>query len=156
MVGRRRHQPCERESPVDALPPSVVAEEVRIVDAQGQLRLLLSARSGTPVIVLLQADGRPGAKVALSADGHPSITLLNPDSAGPTASLELDDKGAHVKFDRPGGASSYVFLNNAGGSGLVLIDASGKRRLDATVNNDGTTSVDAFAADGRRAPSTAR
>ncbi|MEO8524188.1 MAG: hypothetical protein ABI460_05685 [Caldimonas sp.] len=139
---------------MDAVPPQFVTEEMRIVDAEGRLRILLSARSGIPVFALMHSDGRTGVKLALSVDGHPSITLLNPDSTGPAASLEVDGKGAHVKFDGAGGASSYVFLNNAGGSGLVLIDAFGRRRLNATVDSKGITSVEAFAADGKPAPFT--
>jgi hypothetical protein len=124
------------------VPPPIITQEVRIVDAQGTPRILLSANSGKPVLVMLRADGQTATKVALDEAGRPSVSLINPDANGPTATLAIDDKGAHVKFDRPGGASSYVFLNNAGGSGVVLIDTKGVRRLQATVDADGITQVE--------------
>jgi hypothetical protein len=124
------------------VPPPIVTQEVRIVDAQGHPRIVLSASSGNPVLVMLREDGQTATKVALDEVGRPSVSLVNPDPNGPTATLAVDDKGAHVKFDRPGGASSYLFLNNAGESGVVLIDTKGVRRLQATVDADGTTQVE--------------
>jgi hypothetical protein len=100
----------------DPPPPSIATQEIRIVDAQGRPRILLSARDGTPTILLLRDDGKPGANVTLDAAGRPMVTLTNPLPPGPTAALGIDDK----KFDRPGGASAYLFLNNVGGSGVVL------------------------------------
>jgi hypothetical protein len=57
------------------------------------------------------------------------------------ATLAIDDKGTHVKFDRPGGASSYLFLNNIGESGVVFLDANGARKLDILVTAAGKTEV---------------
>ena len=128
---------------------SLATEELQIVDGQGRPRLLLSAQSGAAMIRLIGEDGTVGAEITLGSDGRPSVKLGNPDAGGPTASFEVDDKGAHVKFDRPGGASSYLFLNNAGGSGLVLIDDHGVRRLNAVLNADGDSRVERFAADGK-------
>jgi hypothetical protein len=124
------------------MPPPIVTQEIRIVDAQGHPRILLSASSGKPVLVMLRVDGQTATEVSLDEAGRPSVSLANPDPNGPTATLAVDDKGAHVKFDRPGGASSYVFLNNAGGSGVVLIDAKGVRRLQATVDTNGITQIE--------------
>jgi hypothetical protein len=83
----------------------------------------------------------------LDEAGRPAVQLFNPDRLHPTATLEVDDKGTHVIFTRAGGASGYLFLNNAGGSGLVLVDAQGVRRLEAVVAPDGTV---------RRNPNVAR
>ncbi len=124
------------------MPPPIVTQEVRIVDAQGRPRILLSASSGKPVLVMLREDGQTGTEVTLDEAGRPSVSLANPDPNGPIATLAVDDKGAHIKFDRPGGASSYLFLNNAGGSGVVLIDTKGVRRLQATVDADGITQIE--------------
>ncbi|WP_206240608.1 hypothetical protein [Novosphingobium terrae] len=127
---------------MQAAPPApVVTQEIRVTDAQGHARIVLSARDGTPTIQLLRGDDTPGATISLDAAGRPAIRLANPAPNAPTASLEIDDKGAHVKFDRPGGASSYVFLNNAGGSGIVLIDARGARKAGIVLAPDGTISL---------------
>ena len=122
------------------LPPPIVTQELRIVDDAGHPRIVLSTISGVPTVRLLREDGAPGATLSLDAAGRPAMTLSNPSTEGPTAAIEIDDKGAHVKFDRPGGASSYLFLNNSGGSGVVMLDAKGVRRLETLVDADGTTS----------------
>lgn len=116
-------------------------QELHIVDAQGRPRLVLSAASGTPSITLLHSDGSAQATVALDAAGLPSITLRNPDPAHPSAKLEVDAKGTHIKLDHPSGAASYLFLNNAATSGLVMVDAHGQRRLDAMVTPDGQADI---------------
>jgi hypothetical protein len=122
----------------------VITQEVQIVDEHGNVRILLSARSGTPIIQLADGHNKPNAVVALDEEGRPSIKLSNPEASGPSAIIEIDNNGTHVKFDHPGGASSYLFLNNAGGSGVVFIDSKGVRRLDALVRPDGTLSIDRF------------
>ena len=137
---------------MDALPPPIVTQQVSIVDAQGHPRILLSAKSGVPTIVLLRDDGTPAITARTDVAGRPAITLANPLATGPVAALEIDDKGAHVKFDRPGGASAYLFLNNGGGSGVVLIDTTGRRRLDAEVTADGATKIERIGNDGKPLP----
>ena len=101
-------------------------EEIHIVDAEGVTRLTLSAKHGKPAIM-----------------------LGNPNADGPTAKLEIDDKGTHVRFDRPGGGNAYLFLNNLGNSGLVLTDVAGKRRLHATVAADGSSRIERLDDEGR-------
>ena len=134
---------------MDMQSPPIVTQEIQIVDSQGRPRILLSARAGEPVIEMLRSDSQPGFVMTLDPAGRPSIKLSNPEAAGPTAALEIDDKGAHVKFDRPGGASSYLFLNNLGGSGVVILDTKGARRLDILTAPDGSTSIDRYGSDGR-------
>lgn len=137
----------------DLPPPSpVIAQEIRIVDAQGRPRIVLSAGDGSPSIRLLGPDGAPRAEVTLDAAFYPAVKLSAPDPAAPAAALEVDAKGAHVKFDRPGGGSSYLFLNDGGSSGVVLIDRAGKRRLDALVAADGSPSVNRYDAAGAKLP----
>ncbi len=137
---------------MDALPPPIVTQEIQIVDLQGRPLLLLSGRSGLPVVELLRKDGQNGLALSLDREGRPSVKFLNPDVAAPTVSLEIDDKGAHVKFDRPGGASSYLFLNNAGGSGVVFIDPNGERRIDILVSPDGATTIQRYGSKGEALP----
>jgi hypothetical protein len=134
---------------MDATAPPIVTPEVRIVDEQGHLRLLLSAKGGTPKIHLFRSDGRLGSEVSLDGDGRPSIKLANINANGPTAVLGIDGKGAHVKFDRSGGASGYLFLSDAGASGIVLIDSRGVRRLNAVIDPDGAASIERFGPDGK-------
>lgn len=120
---------------------ALVAEEIHIVDAARQPRLVLSAQGGTPQVTLLGPDGATAMLLSLDADGHPSVRLSNPVAQGATARLEVDAKGAHVRFDGQGGAAAYLFLSNAGAQGVVLGDASGVRRFSAVVMPDGAVQV---------------
>ena len=127
-----------------ASPQSVVTEEIQIIDDQGNLRIALSAKSGKPAIALMKTNGDSSVMITLDEAGRPALRLRNFDPVGLEAVIEIDEKGAHVKLDRPGGASSYLFLNNAGGSGVVLIDAQGVRRLEALVLPDGAPRIARF------------
>lgn len=115
--------------------------ELQIVDANGTPRILLSADDGKPSIRLIKTDGTDGASLRLDSDGRPALSFENVLPNAPTAIFEIDDKGAHVKLDRLGGASTYLFLNNAGGSGLVFYDAEGKRQLSLVVSADGKLAI---------------
>jgi hypothetical protein len=105
---------------------------------------LLSVKSGLPVVSMFGADGAVRLSMSLDQADYGSIKLTNPNPTGPVAALELDDKGAHVKFDRPGGASSYLFLNNPGQSGTVFLDANGRRRLNLLVTPDRQAQITRF------------
>jgi hypothetical protein len=129
---------------MDSSPAPAVTEELQIRDKDGNVRILLSAKLGVPAIQLMDSNNKSNALITLDDAGRPSIKLSNPEENGPSAIIEMDHNGTHVKFDHPRGASSYLFLNNAGGSGVVFIDAKGVRRLDALVHPDGTLSVDRF------------
>jgi hypothetical protein len=117
--------------------------ELTIVDAQGKPRLRLSAASKLPTLQMLKDNGDVALEISMDETNHPSIVLRNPDG-GSTASLAVDPKGAHVKFDRPGGASSYLFLNDEGVSGVVLLDTSGKRRYELLLDADSSVSTRRF------------
>jgi hypothetical protein len=126
--------------------------ELRIVDASGTPRIVLTAESGQPAFRVLGDDGTAMVSIALDSGGHASLKLSNRDAKLPTASIGIDDKGAHVKFDKPGGASSYLFLNNAGESGIVLIDKLGARRLDILLPANGDAVVQRFGSSGQPLP----
>jgi hypothetical protein len=115
---------------------------------------MLSAKAQSPTIEVFHSDGRAGFSVSLDAAGRAAVTLSNSDPAGPTAVIEVVDSGTHIKFSRPGGAASYLFLNNAGGSGMVLIDGNGARRLMALAPADGNVRFERFGPDGKILPLT--
>jgi hypothetical protein len=131
---------------------SITARELKIVDAKGRVRLSLSVDSDLPALEIFHDDGARRVRVGLDGQGRPSLALSNPTDGLPHVIVEVDDKGAHVKFDQPGMASAYLFLNNEGGSGVVLIDTQGKRRLAAIVAPDGTSKIERFGDDGKSLP----
>jgi hypothetical protein len=112
------------------------AQQIDLTDEQGRVRIRLSASPATPHIELIGEDGKSGLTLMLDDGALPSVTLRNPQG-GTSASFAVDAKGAHVKFDRPGGASSYLFLNDEGTSGIVLLDGAGKRRYSVLVDAEG-------------------
>lgn len=114
---------------------------LNVVDDQGRIRISLSSIDNLPVVKLLDESGQDRINLSINQNGYGSVRLANPNALAPVAALEIDDKGAHVKFDRPGGASSYLFLNNSGGSGVVLLDSKGTRKLDILVSPSGETDV---------------
>jgi hypothetical protein len=116
---------------------NLTARQITLVDKTGRPTLRLSGLSAAPRVELLGQSGEVALTIALDGAGHPAIILNNPDG-GSTASLAVDPKGAHVKFDRPGGASSYLFVNDEGVSGVVLLDRTGQRRYEVLVNADGS------------------
>jgi len=124
--------------------PPISTEELRITDAQGRSRMVLSAKSGAPVVQLLQPNGKVGLNIALDEHDRGSIRIHNPDPKGPVVTIEVDPKGAHVKFDGPTGASSYLFLNNEQDSGVVFLDAQGKRRAEVLVVASGQSKIERF------------
>ena len=132
--------------------PPAITDEIQLVDSQGKTRSLMSAKSGTPVVRLLQDNGASGIELSLNTKGYPIVKLTNPEANGPVAALEVDDKGAHVKLDHPGRASTYLFLNNGGESGVVFIDEKGVRRLDALVKAGGDARIQRFGQDGKLIP----
>jgi hypothetical protein len=122
---------------------TLTTTELNIVDAQGRPRLRLSAASTVPTLQMFNDKGGVALEVSLDNTSYPSIALMNP-TGGSTASLAVDPKGAHVKFDRPGGASSYLFLNDEGVSGVVLLDKTGKRRYELLLNADSSVTTRSF------------
>ncbi len=122
-------------------PKALSLQKLSIVDASGRTYITFSEANGVPAVDLIDARGEKRITMTVDADGYGAIHLTNPKSSGPMASLEIDDKGAHVKFDRPGGASSYLFLNNSGGSGAVFLDTRGIRKLDLLVSPSGQTEI---------------
>lgn len=119
----------------------ITLHAINIVNDSGKVVMTLSTANQSPVLRLLDVNGKPELTISLNQSGFSSIKLENPNVADPRAVLEIDDKGAHVKFDRAGGASSYLFLNNGGESGTVFLDAKGERRLETLVTPAGKTEI---------------
>ena len=129
--------------------PPLKTTRLSIVDDEGKERIGLSFERQKPTIQLFREDGSPALIMTLDSAQHPSVHLLNPDSTGPTIVLEVDNKGSHVKMDRPGGASSYLFLNDKGDSGVSLIDTHGVRRLLLLLKSDSTVTLQQLDDQGR-------
>lgn len=111
--------------------------ELAIVDENDQTRIQLTVKSNVPSIEFLNERGEVSIQVTLGEEGYPSIQLLPVSGQLINIKLEMDSKGAHLKFDHEQGSSCYVFLNNGGTSGMVMLDAEKQRRFTASVTAQG-------------------
>jgi hypothetical protein len=136
----------------DRNPKIVETQELNILDDTGTRRLSLSARGGSPSIQMFTPEGRASLSMSLDAEGRASLHLGNSNDSGPTAVIEVVQTGTHVKFMRPAGGASYLFLNNAGGSGVVLIDTNGKRRVQILAPADGSVKIEKYDPEGNLLP----
>ena len=67
----------------------VIANEVRLVDAAGNTRLLLTTSSGTPSLQFLSGNGTVGIKADLDQEGRGAFRIQNPEAQGPVAGIEV-------------------------------------------------------------------
>ncbi|MBJ9985602.1 hypothetical protein IAE19_09125 [Acinetobacter sp. S40] len=111
--------------------------ELAIVDENDQTRIQLTVKSNVPSIEFLNERGEVSIQIILGEEGYPSIQLLPISDQLLNVKLEMDSKGAHLKFDHEQGSSCYVFLNNVGTSGMVMLDAKKQRRFTASVTAQG-------------------
>src|SRR5580692_6382195 len=77
IVLRSKHGEVS-EANMHASPLPVITDEIKIVDSQGHPRIIMSARSGNPVIQLLETNGAIGMEVLLDSTGRPAVKLANP------------------------------------------------------------------------------
>lgn len=111
--------------------------ELEIVDENDQVRIRLAVKANSPTIELLDQNGKVAGQIDVSVDGYPKLEFSSVADQLLNVKLELDPKGSHLKFDHQQGASSYLFLNNQGISGLVMVDVKQQRKFAATVNEQG-------------------
>ncbi|RZG47463.1 hypothetical protein [Acinetobacter wuhouensis] len=116
--------------------------ELEIVDEHDQPRIRLSVEQGVASIQLLSLLGEVGARIELDQAGFSKIQLASITEPLLNVKLEMDPKGSHIKFDHQNGASNYLFLNNQGASGLVMLDAQQQRKFAATVSEQGVLKID--------------
>jgi hypothetical protein len=139
IAGVVAYNVSRRDAKADNSASNLRVRRLDIVDERGKIFMTLSAPNQVPTLELLDSSGQKRITMSVEEGGYGAVRLSNPSPSGPVASLEIDNKGAHVKFDRPGGASSYLFLNNSGGSGVVLLDSNGSRKLDLMIAPSGET-----------------
>ena len=116
--------------------------ELEIVDENDQPRIQLGVENGVPSIKLLNDKGEVTTRIEVSEVGFAKIQLNATSEPLLNVKLELDPKGSHIKFDHQHGASCYLFLNNQGASGLVMLDAQQQRKFAATVDAQGELKVE--------------
>ncbi len=109
-------------------PQVIEAQEFRLVDAEGNLRLAIGfdTKDGTPVLVLYDTAGELRVVLGLMKDGTPSLALWDAASKG----------------------RALLGFTEGGTSGLALYDAAGKRAALFGFTEDGTSGLDFYDASG--------
>ncbi|MGN5953395.1 hypothetical protein ACP6L2_02150 [Sphingobacterium lactis] len=115
----------------------IKTEELHITDSKGNTKIVLAVKNDMATIQFNQSEGKPGMSITLDQDGLPAIKLENPNPELPSTILEVDAKGTHIRFNHPKGNSAYLFLNNAGASGIVMNAAKEDRRYQVVVSENG-------------------
>lgn len=113
------------------------ASVFRLVDEKGQMRASLGLVDGQPQLVLHDTAQRPRLVVSLGDKGNPQVALHDGVNALPNLVIESDAKGSHVLLRASDERQTYVFLKNAGASGLVLVGERGLRQADFLLGPDG-------------------
>ncbi len=131
-----------RAAPQGGAPRAVIAQEFRLIDAQGNMRASLAMRpDGGPGLVFADKQGKSRAAIGLSDDqsflalydteGHARlrVTLLNDGSVG----LTLQDKNQKQR--------SALRLQADGSPVMTLNDAEGKNRAALATESDGNPAL---------------
>ncbi len=116
--------------------------ELEIVDEHDLPRIRLSVEQGVASIQLLNSQGNVATRIEMDELGFSKIQLTSAPEPLINVKLELDPKGSHIKFDHQNGASNYLFLNNQGVSGLVMLDTQQQRKFAVTVDEQGRVKVE--------------
>lgn len=127
---------------MDEIQQKLKLRELEIVDEHDLPRIRLSVEQGVASIQLLNSQGNVATRIEMDELGFSKIQLTSALEPLINVKLELDPKGSHLKFDHQNGASNYLFLNNQGTSGLVMLDAQQQRKFAATVDEQGGVKVE--------------
>jgi hypothetical protein len=116
----------------------VTVQELAVTDAEGRVRIALSAAASGGSIDHFDAEGRRRISQGIEPDGKASLTLL--DSAGArrigAAAFADGDAGIAV-LDRSGKVRIQLISEADGLAGSVLLDPQGRKRIETFAAADG-------------------
>ena len=128
---------------------AVTAAQINLVDADGILRGVLSARDerGQTSLALYDAGGQTRARLGVDPQGDPELELRNADGeARLAAGVTADDALLVVGDER----QAHGVLGAAGGVPLLSFGAGSQARMQLQMGADGRPSVVLAGADGQR------
>lgn len=115
----------------------IPASSFSLTDAEGKEHAKLCLVDRAPTLFFYDPHHHPRLQLGLNGDGLPQVFLHGLPAAEPTVKLECDALGSHVLLSGGGRAQGYLFLKNAGGSGLVLFGPAGQRQIEVLLTADG-------------------
>jgi hypothetical protein len=119
----------------------VRADRFELTDPRGNVRLVVSADNGDPVMGLLDRSGNPRVALALASDGSGGIALL--DRAGQNrASLGIESNDvAKLLIKSPQGTAAGLGAGPDPMSALVFMDQQGALRVALGLTADGSEAL---------------
>ncbi len=119
--------------------PDLAVQKLAIEDAEGRLRIALSAAEGGASIEHYDADGRLRISQGIDAHGKAGLALLDPEGARRIGAAAFADGDAGIAIlDRAGKVRIQLLSESDGVSGTLHLDAQGHKRIETLASADGT------------------
>ena len=116
----------------------LAVEELVIADADGRVRIALSAAAGGGSIDQFDAEGRLRISQGIEPDGKAGVTLLDPAGARRIGAAAFADGDAGIAVLDRGGKVRIQLLSEADGlAGTVHLDPQGRKRIETFAAADG-------------------
>jgi len=108
----------------------LTAQEIRLVDASGRTRALLSLLRGRPRLIMTDQNGEFRVELGMDADGLPNLTLRDRNGRARTfLALTSQDQPTLRCADEKGGTRIRLDLRPTGDPALIMQDQAGRDRL---------------------------
>lgn len=111
--------------------------QLRLLDEHGQVRATLGMDGEAVGLKFHNPAGAVTLKLTSEGSGFSALQLLDPASQTRRIEVSRDDKGTHFMLVGEQKQLGYLFLKNSGATGVVLIDASGARKVEVLLDPDG-------------------
>ena len=119
--------------------PDVAVQKLAIADAEGRVRIALSAAEGGASIEHFDADGRLRISEGIDAEGKAGLSLLDPQGARRIGAAAFADGDAGIAIlDRAGRVRIQLLSEADGLSGTLHLDPQGRKRIETLASADGT------------------
>ena len=116
----------------------VAVQELAVADADGRVRIVLSAAAGGGSIDQFDAEGRLRISQGIEPDGKAGLVLLDPAGARRIGAAAFADGDAGIAvLDRSGKVRIQLISEADGLAGTVHLDPQGRKRIETFAAADG-------------------
>jgi hypothetical protein len=116
----------------------IAVQELAVADADGRVRIVLSAAAGGGSIDHFDAEGRLRISQGIEPDGKASLTLVDQAGARRIGAAAFADGDAGIAvLDRAGKVRIQLISEADGLAGSVLLDPQGRKRVETFAAADG-------------------
>jgi hypothetical protein len=119
-------------------PQRIAVQELAVTDADGGVRLVLSAAAGGGSVDHFDAQGRLRISQGIEPDGKASLVLLDPTGTRRIGAATFADGDAGIAvLDRSGKVRIQLISEADGLAGTVQLDPQGRKRIETFAAADG-------------------